>query len=62
MGTRLVLPDGEWLASDLALAEVERLLREGRVIAAHRKGKRIAVNPAYVIYAEEWEREPGETG
>lgn len=56
MGTRLVLPDGEWLASDLALEEVERLLREGRVIAADRKGRRIAVNPAHVVYAEEWER------
>jgi len=56
MATRLVLPDGEWLASDLDLDEVERLLGEGRLIAADRKGKRIVVNPAHVVYAEEWQR------
>jgi hypothetical protein len=62
MGTRLVLPDGEWLASDLELDEVERLLREGRVVAADRNGKRIAVNPAHIVYAEEWQRGTAASG
>jgi hypothetical protein len=56
MGTRLVFADGEWLASDLDLQEVERLMAEDRMIAADRKGKRIVVNPAHVVYAEEWDR------
>jgi len=58
MGTRLVFADGEWLASDLGLQDVERLMADGHVIAADRKGKRIVVNPAHVVYAEEWERPP----
>ena len=56
MGTRLVFADGEWIASDLDLTDVERLMADGLVIAADRKGKRIAVNPAHVVYAEEWDR------
>ncbi|CAB4939999.1 unannotated protein [freshwater metagenome] len=56
MGSRLVFVDGEWLASDLPIEEVAARLGEGRVIDADRKGKRIAVNPAHVIYAEEWDR------
>ena len=56
MGTRLVFADGEWLASELDLREVERLMAEDRMIAAERKGKQIVVNPAHVVYAEEWDR------
>ncbi len=56
MGTRLVFADGEWIASDLELEAVERLMTEGRVIAADRMGKRVVINPAHVVYAEDWDR------
>ena len=56
MGTRLVFDDGEWIASDLDLDDVELRIGEGRVIPADRKGKRVVVNPAHVVYAEEWDR------
>lgn len=56
MGTRLVFADGEWVASDLSLGEVERRMAEGRTIDADRKGKRVVVNPAHVVYAEDWDR------
>lgn len=56
MGTRLVFADGEWVASDLDLDEVERRMVESRMIGADRKGKRIVVNPAHVVYAEDWDR------
>lgn len=56
MGTRLVFADGEWIASDLELAEVERRLAGADVIPADRKGRRVVVNSAHVVYAEEWER------
>ncbi|CAB4882558.1 unannotated protein [freshwater metagenome] len=56
MGSRLVFPDGEWIASDLEIEEVARRMASGAVIDADRKGKRVAVNPAHVAYAEEWDR------
>jgi hypothetical protein len=58
MPARLVFADGEWLASDLDLPEVEELLAAGRLIPARRKDKRLVVNPAHVVYAEEWEGPP----
>ncbi len=55
MGTRLVFEDGEWIASELELEDVELRMIEGHVIPASRKGKRIVVNPAHVVYAEQWD-------
>jgi len=55
MGTRLVFSDGEWIASELELEDVELRMAEGRVIPASRKGKRIVVNPDHVVYAEQWD-------
>ena len=38
MGTRLVFSDGERIASELELEDVETRMAEGRVIPASRKG------------------------
>lgn len=48
--------DGEWIASDLDLDEVERRMVAGELVAADRKGRRVVVNPAHVVYAEDWDR------
>ncbi len=53
-GTRLVFADGEWVVSDLPLRDVEALLAAGHLVPARRQGKRLVVNPAHVVYAEEW--------
>ncbi len=60
MGTRLVFSDGEWIASELELADVELRMSEGHVIPASRKGKRIVVNPDHVVYAEQWDHPQAE--
>jgi hypothetical protein len=54
MGTRLVFADMEWIASDLELDEVAALIEDGRLVPARRAGKRVLVNPAHVLSAEEW--------
>ena len=53
-GTRLVFSDGEWLTSELALDEVASFMEAARLIPALRNGKRVLVNPAHVVSAEEW--------
>ena len=60
MGTRLVFSDGEWIASELELEDVELRMVERRVIPASRKGKRIVVNPDHVVYAEQWDHPQAE--
>ena len=60
MGTRLVFSDGEWIASELELEDVELRMVERRVIPASRKGKRIVVNPDHVVYAEQWDHPPAD--
>ena len=60
MGTRLVFSDGEWIASELELPDVELRMSERRVIPASRKGKRIVVNPDHVVYAEQWDHPQAE--
>ena len=35
-------------------------MAEGRVIPASRKGKRIVINPAHVVYAEQWDHPQAE--
>ncbi len=55
MGTRLVFADMEWIASDLELDEVIVLIEAGRLVPAQRAGKRVVVNPAHVVSAEEWD-------
>lgn len=54
MGSRLVLVDAEWLVSDLSLEEVSALMRAGDLIPAQRTGKRLVVNPAHVVFVEDW--------
>lgn len=54
MGARLVFADAEWITSDLPLAEVAALMEAGRLVPALRNGKRVLVNPAHVVSAEEW--------
>jgi len=58
MGSRLVLIDAEWLVSDLSLDEVAELMRAGDLIPARRTGKRIVVNPAHVVFVEDWATTP----
>jgi hypothetical protein len=53
-GTRLVFADGEWLTSELPLDEVAAFIEAGRLIPAQRSGKRVLVNAAHVVSAEEW--------
>ncbi|HEY5142630.1 MAG TPA: hypothetical protein VII98_03935 [Solirubrobacteraceae bacterium] len=53
-GTRLVFSDGEWLTSELPLDEVASFMEAARLIPALRNGKRVLVNPAHVVSAEEW--------
>lgn len=54
MGTRLIFTDAEWILSDLDVEEVAELMEAGRVIPAKRAAKRVFVNPAHVVSAEEW--------
>ena len=54
MGTRLIFVDAEWITSELPVQEVAELMEAGRLIPAQRAGKRVFVNPAHVVSAEEW--------
>lgn len=54
MGTRLIFTDAEWITSDLPVDEVAALMEAGRLIPAQRAGKRLYINPAHVVSAEEW--------
>ncbi|HVP03376.1 MAG TPA: hypothetical protein VMT10_12470 [Solirubrobacteraceae bacterium] len=53
-GSRVVFADGEWMTSELSLEEVAAFMEAGRLIPAQRNGKRVLVNPAHVLSAEEW--------
>lgn len=59
MGTRLVFTDMEWIASDLDLDEVIVLMEDGKLVPARRAGKRVVVNPAHIVSAEEWGQPTG---
>lgn len=60
MGTRLVFTDAEWIVSELELHEVAELMEAGRLVPAKRAGKRVLINPAHVVAAEEWATDRGD--